>query len=80
MAKKTQWIILIFSNILYTLVDNISYLKSQICIFMHTKDLSIVYDWKTFNILLVFLQVVCPWGVVDPCTWKTVDRVFMERR
>lgn len=33
----------------------VPYLEGQVGIFMHAKDLRIIYDWKTLNIFLILL-------------------------
>lgn len=43
----------------------VPHLESQISVLMHAKDLRTVYDWKTLDIVLKFLQFVRIWCIVD---------------
>lgn len=43
----------------------LSYLKGQVGILMHAKDLGIIYDRKTLDIFLILLQFIFLRGKVD---------------
>lgn len=43
----------------------VPHLEGQVGIFMHAEDLWTICDWKTLNIFLILLELICLWRTVD---------------
>ena len=43
----------------------VPHLEGQAGIFMHAEDLWTICDWKTLNIFIILLELICLWCTVD---------------
>lgn len=78
---QLQYYHLILGNCTIVIIKLIIYhLKSNIGIFMHSKNFWFIIEWQTFNIIFVNFDCISNWRVVDTWTRKGCDILTLKIR